>query len=221
MFQGFLKSKDSRFFFSFSHSVLCVHWKRGGQRGGEMRWNPDIPSGQELVCGWITHPRMEEYFKQIAAITSKKLKPACTRPTIPPRWPSFTKLFHKCSWKRKFLLVNSIPTWFMLTENIHHILAINFPRLPFPSKMSRWNGKMFDFSLQGQCADILLVWCSFSLPYMLFLLQTYSAWPLRVMVSSLLDFYTPPHPHPGNSRYLNIFLLVQKQILDFYSKPCW
>ena len=195
MFQGFLKSKDSRFFFSFSCSVLCVHWKRGGQRGGEMRWNPDIPSGQELVCGWISHPRMEEYFKQIAAITSKKLKPACTRPTVPSRWPSFTKLFHKCSWKRKFLLVNSIPTWFMLTENIHHILVLNFPRrLSFPSKTSGWNGKMFDFSVREQCADILLVWCSFSLPYTLFLLQTYSAWPPSVVVSSLLGLYIPPIP---------------------------
>lgn len=175
-----------------------------------MRWNPDIPSGQELVCGWITHPRMGEHFKQIAAITSKKLKPACTGPTIPPRWPSFTKLFHKCSWKRKFLLVNSIPTWFMLTENIHRILAINFPRLPFPSKKSGWNGKMFDFSLQGQCADILLVWCSFSLPYMLFLLQTYSAWLLRVMVSSLLDFYTPPRPPPWKFALFKYFLTCTK-----------
>lgn len=170
--------------------------------------NPDIPSGQELVCGWIRHPRMEEYFKQIAAFTCKKLKPACTCPTIPPRWPFFTKLFHKCSWKRKFLLINSIPTWFVLTENIYHILVLNFlRRLSFPSKTRGWSGKMFDFSVQGQRADVLLVWRSFSLPYML-LLQTNSAWPLSVMRSTLLCFYISPQP--WKSTLFKYFLTCRK-----------
>lgn len=38
--------------------------------------------------------------------------------------------FHEHSLKRKFLLVNSILTWFILGVKIYPILMINFPRRP-------------------------------------------------------------------------------------------
>ena len=119
--------------------------------------------------------------------------------------------FHEV--ERKFLRVNSILTWSILSEKIYRILVLNFPRrLSFSLKTSGWNGKMSDSCVQGRFADTLLVLCPFFLgPHIVPITNIFcpASKCHGCQVYSVLKF-SPL----GNSHYLNIFWLAQKQISE-------
>lgn len=137
----------------------------------------------------IRHPRVEEYFKQIAVFTSNKCKPACTCPETPRRWPWLTKLtFMNSVWKGNFYLSTAFSLDLCLVKRYiiswFFIFPEDCPSLKQVGEMAKHQILVYRDSLPARC------WfcAAFSLPCILFLLRIYSVQPLRVVAVTFLGF---------------------------------
>lgn len=106
-FQGFPRNRP-QMFSSYVQCFLSMAGDRGSRREGEV--NPGILSGQELDRGGRRHVSVEEYFKQIAVLTSNKRRSACGVQKHHPGGLLSETHFRESSVKRKCLLVNSLLT---------------------------------------------------------------------------------------------------------------
>lgn len=146
----------------FLSYIQCffVHWRREGKLEKKVKWiltswvGRNRTEGQEGILVW------KHILTKLQCSLPMNVRQLVLVQEYHPGGIIYKTDFREHRLRRKFLLVGSILTWFMLSGNISYVCVMNFPwRWSFSLKTRRWMAKC-QFAVGFRLFFLFLACCS-------------------------------------------------------------